>query len=136
MSNDLDDLLADTPRRGSSQGPSSVVERYRDAYRVGLALVALGNAIKIIGAVIAGIILLAALSSGSGPLGGWGVLVGVLSAAFQGILFWVGGVLVAAQGQILRASLDSAVAHSPFLSNHERLDAMGLPRSIADRVQT
>lgn len=121
-----------------SESGSPVVRRYRDAYRVGAALVGLGNAIKTVGAIIAGIIFLGSLSSGNGPFGGAGLaLAGIVLAAVVGILFWVCGVIVAAQGQILRATLDNAVAHSPFLTDYERLDAMGLPRSVADRaVQT
>lgn len=118
-----------------SESGSPVVRRYKDAYRVGAALVGLGNAIKIVGAIIAGIIFLGSLSSGNGPFGGAGLaLGGIFLAAVVGILFWVCGVIVAAQGQILRATLDNAVANSPFLTDHERLDAMGLARSVADRA--
>ena len=115
------------------QSGSAVVNRYRDAYRVGTALVGLGNAIKVVGAVLAGIIFLGALSSGNGPFGGGAVLAGVFVAAIVGVLFWACGVIIAAQGQILCATLDNAVSQSPFLTDHERLDAMGLPLTIADR---
>jgi threonine synthase len=47
--------------RGQSASP--VVNRYRDAYRVGTALVGLGNAIKAVGAFLAGITLLVVLAS-------------------------------------------------------------------------
>jgi hypothetical protein len=70
----------------------------------------------------------------AGWLGGGAVAAGIFVAAIVGVLFWVSGVIVAAQGQILRATLDNAVAHLPFLNDHERLDAMGMPRSIADRT--
>ena len=126
----LDDS-ADVP--GQTSGPL-VVNRYRDAYRVGAALVGLGGAIKAIGAILAVIICLGSLSSGDSPFGVGGVVAGIFVAAIVAGLFWVNGVIVAAQGEILRATLDSAVAHSPFLNNLERLDAMGLPRSIADRA--
>lgn len=109
-----------------------VVARYRDAYRVGAALVGLGNAIKVVGAILAGIIGLGSLSYGNGPFGGGAVVAGIFLAAIVGVLFWVCGVIVAAQGQILRATLDNAVASSHFLTDLERADAMGLPRSIAD----
>ena len=104
---------------------SSVQNRYRDAYLAGAALVGLGNTIKLVGAALAGVILLVSLAAG-GPL----VLGGIVIAAINGGLFWVCGVVVAAQGQILRATLDNVVGHSPFLSDSERLDAMGLPRSF------
>jgi hypothetical protein len=60
---------------------------------------------------------------------------GVFLAAIVDISFWVCGVIVAAQGQILRATLDNTVANSPFLNDQERLDSMGLPQSIAARSQ-
>ncbi|MCR4339427.1 MAG: hypothetical protein NUW01_06015 [Gemmatimonadaceae bacterium] len=113
---------------------SPIVRRYRDAYRVGAALVALGNTIKIVGAVLGGVIVLGSLGAGDGPFGGGAVVAGLISAAIGGGLLWVCGVIVAAQGEVLRATLDTAVASSPFLENVERLDAMGLPRSIGDRT--
>lgn len=123
-------IPTDRPDTSDVQPGSPVVNRYQDAYRVGAALVGLGDALKVVGGVLAGIIILGSLSLlGENPFG----LVGVFIAAIVGALFWVGGVIVAAQGQILRATLDSAVAHSPFLTDHERLNAMGLPRSIAER---
>lgn len=120
------------------QSSSPVVNRYRDAYRVARALVGLGNGIKIVGAFLGGIILLGSLlllandQFGSGGL----VLTGMLTAVVVGVLFWVSGVIVVAQGEIVRATLDTAVASSHFLSDPERADAMGLPRSVADRSNT
>ena len=113
-----------------AQPGSPCLTRYRDAYRVGAAVVGIGNAVKIVGAILAGLIVLVSLSAADGPFG----LVGVVVAAIGGGLFWVCGVIVAAQGQILQATLDNAVANSPFLSDHERADAMRLPQRIADRV--
>jgi hypothetical protein len=49
------------------------------------------------------------------------------------LVFWVCGVIIAAQGQILQATLDNSVASSHFLTDPEPADAMGLPRSVADR---
>lgn len=120
-----------------------IVRRYRDAYRVAAALVALGNTIKIIGVLLAGVIAIIALSflsslGGSGSFGGEKFLLlfgGVFLAAIVGISFWLCGVIVAAQGQILRATLDNTVANSPFLNDQERLDSMGVPQSIAARSQ-
>jgi hypothetical protein len=139
-------IRAELKRRGLSEPPpavrpidsrsdSPVVGRYRDAYRVASATVGLGTAIKVVGVVIAGIIVLGSISSGSrGPFGGGGVVLGgIFLAAVVGILFWVCGVMVAAQGQILRATLDNAVANSPFLNDPERAEAMGLPKDVAAR---
>lgn len=113
---------------------SPVVDRYRDGYRVGASIVALGSVIKIIGYLLAGTITLVSWSASSGPLGGGTVILGLFFAAVVGIVCWVCGVIVSAQGQILQAALDTAVVGSPFLNHHERAEAMGLPRSVVDRV--
>ena len=117
--------------RESGGTASSVVRRYRDGYRVASALVTIGNAIKVVSLILAGIILLGSLSSGEGQFGKAGMFIGAFVATISGALLWVCGVIVAALGQILLATLDTAVAHSPFLSDHERLDAMNLPRHIS-----
>ena len=117
-----------TPRVGESTSP--FVNRYRDAYRVGSALVGLGSSLKIIGLVLAAAILLASFNLRGGALGSGALYAGAFFAAVLGALFWVSGVVVAAQGQILRAALDTAVATSPFLTHPERTDAMGLPRIV------
>jgi hypothetical protein len=95
--------------------------------------VGLGNAIKVVGAILAGIIFLVSLSSAKDLLGGGAVVLGIFIAAIVGILFWICGVIVAAQGQILLATVDTAVASSHFLTDTERAQAMGLPPNIADR---
>jgi len=98
-------------------------------------LVGLGNAIKVLGGVLAVIIVFGSLTSGSGPFGGDSLVVGgIFLTVVIGVLFWVSGVMVAAQGQILQATLDSAVANSPFLTDQERAAAMGLPPSVARQV--
>jgi hypothetical protein len=43
-----------------------------------------------------------------------------------GLLFYLLGVLVAAQGQILLASLDSAVNSSPLLTNDQKAEILSL----------
>jgi hypothetical protein len=40
---------------------------------------------------------------------------------------------MAALGQILRATLDNAVASSHFLADPERAEVMGLPHSVMER---
>lgn len=108
---------------------SPVVNRYRDAFRVGAALVGLGDGIKAAGAILGGIIVVVSFSEASGAFLAAGIFLGVT----MGALFWVSGVMVAAQGQILRATLDTAVAASRFLTDTERAGAMGLPQSAVDR---
>jgi len=64
---------------------------------------------------------LGSLSSWDGPFGGGAVVAGIFVAAIVGVLFWFCGVIVAAQGEILRATLDNAVASSHFLTDPERV---------------
>jgi hypothetical protein len=118
---------------GISTWGDSVVKQYRDAYRVATAIIAIGNAIKAIGAIFAAIIGLAVLvivieSSKFGGPGEMVVVAGVIAAAFVGLLFWLFGVLITSQGQVLLASLDGAVNGSPFLTDNQRADVMSLPK--------
>lgn len=139
MPDNLDFILSSEPNENSDNTnarPSAlpIVRRYRDTYRVATALVAIGNTIKILGAIVAAFIFFGSLSLKSSLSGGESFWIGgTFFAVIVGTLFWVCGVIVAAQGQILRATLDNTVANSPFLNDQERLDSMGLPRSIANR---
>ena len=109
---------------------SPIVRRYRDAYRVASAVIALGTMIKVMGAIAAILLAFISLQASSGPFGSTAaVLGGFLLAAVLGAFFWVCGVVVASQGQVLLATLDVAVSSSHFLTDPERADAMGLPRS-------
>jgi len=119
--------------------PTVVIERYTDAYRVASAIVALGTAIKVIGFILAVLVFFVSLSArsanpfstGGGGLGVTG-MVGIVFAIVIAIAGWVWGVVVIAQGQILRATLDTAVSGSPFLSDRDRAEAMGLPAALAE----
>jgi hypothetical protein len=99
---------------------SPVVSRYRDAYRMGTVIVGFGTVIKFGGAGLGLLVTLIGAAQGF-------TLGGLLLGATLGVLFWVVGVIVSAQGQMLRAQLDTAVSTSPFLSDTERAEAMGIP---------
>jgi len=106
----------------------SLMSRYWDAYVVARVTVGLGEVIKVIAVVLAALIALGALLI-AGQVGGGGVVVfflGVIGAAFVGGQFYLLGVIVMAQGQILKASLDGAVNSSPFLQNEHRAKIMSL----------
>lgn len=112
-------------REGAPASTSSaIVERYRDGYRVGAGLVGLGNVIKVGGAVIGGLALLTSLSLGALAIPG---ILFLVAGALSGGVFWICGVIVAAHGQTLRATLDTAVSSSRFLTDAECAEAMGLP---------
>jgi uncharacterized OB-fold protein len=103
--------------------------RYWDAYVVARVTAGLGEVIKVIAGVLAALIALGALLI-AGQVGGGGAVItfflGVIGAAFVGGQFYLLGVIVMAQGQILKASLDGAVNSSPFLQNEHRAKIMSL----------
>jgi hypothetical protein len=106
----------------------SVMTRYRDAYLVARATTAIGGTVKVVGICLAIFVALAgivvALSKrGSLPMGIGGLLIGFVF----GIPIYVLGILVSAHGQVLKASLDSAVHTTPFLTDAQKLKVMSLP---------
>jgi hypothetical protein len=104
--------------------------RYSDAYLVSQAVDGSGRVIKGIGVIAAAVFLLVGLwwigngrvGDGSFPMG----VVCIISGLFVGTLFYLIGVLISAQGQILKASLDNAVNSSPFLTDDHRAEIMSL----------
>ena len=102
------------------------MSRYSDAYIVARTITDLGATIKFIGIVIgAGIALIgfyAADSAHSGQLAIGGIILGVIVS----IPIFILGILVAAQGQILKATLDTAVHTSPLLTKDDMQKIMSL----------
>lgn len=125
---DADSLLgiAHPSSRASVAEHGSLVDRYRDAYCVGSAIIAFSVLIKLfawllaIGIWIAGFVVNKQMRGDGVPFV-TGLVFGTAMLAF----FFVLGVLVAAIGQILRASLDTAVNTSPFLNESEKRQAIG-----------
>jgi hypothetical protein len=111
--------------------PTGISNRYTDAYRVASAIIAFGTIVKVTGALVALSIALAGFASADGPFGSSALIGGVLVAVITGFVFWIVGVFVTAQGQLLRASLDTAVNSSPLLSNIEKARIMGVTPSTA-----
>jgi hypothetical protein len=116
---------------------SSAVKRYADAFQVAKVLVGLGTTLKIVAAVaaliIGGISLLVLIigvvsltESAAGFIFVLPSIAGFFFAILVGVLIFLFGVLVAAHGQILRATLDAAVNSSPFLSDSQKAEAMSL----------
>lgn len=109
-----------------------VVGRYSDAYRVARATVLIGNLIKVVGVLLGllvGVGLFALIATQARLLGGMGAVGFFVSLLLGGgifAFFFVLGVVVSAQGQLTRATLDGAVNSSPFLTNAERAEAMSL----------
>ena len=119
-----------------SSEAKSLKKRYRDAYRVARITAGVGSMIKVVGALLGILIFLGAFALAAGQRNVYGVrggdvqLIAVIVAAIFGgtvwLVFFIWGVLVSAQGQILKASLDGAVNGSPFLTNEQRATIMSL----------
>ena len=132
LSTDADINSAGRGLRTASIQVLSVISRYRDAYLVARAVNGYGSVIKVIAVLIGLVSLIIGISvagnarSGD-PIFSIGILL-VIAGVIAGISLYVVGVIVAAQGQILKASLDSAVNSSPFLTNEHRAEVMSLPK--------
>jgi hypothetical protein len=107
----------------ADDGSSGVAARYRDAYSVAESTVHWGNALKIlgiVGAVVIGLIgVVAAEYVGVGA-----VIASLVAAVGIGGMLYALGVTVAAQGQIIRAVLDTAVNTSPLLSVEQKREVI------------
>lgn len=107
----------------------SLRNRYKDAYSVASAAVGIGSIIKGVGVVLGLLIFFGPVVLGEST-NSLLMASGVLLAIIIGIIMYMLGILTSAQGQILKASLDSAVNSSPFLSSDAKAEIMSLPRSL------
>lgn len=132
----------------SSKPRDAFIKRYIDLYRTARLLNGLGTTVKVLAFIVGAIIFAfwfflgagasvaqqqnAPFGPGSasqtGPIMFYVCLVigAVFGALTTGLLFLL-GVLISAQGQLLKAQADGAVHTSPFLTNEERATAMSLP---------
>ena len=105
-----------------------VMSRYTDAYRVARVIVGAGKLVNTLGIIafvamfLIGIGIDAATRSNFS--GAW--LAGALVGGIVWLIAWVLGVLVSAQGQLLKANIDEAVNTSPFLVDEQRAKIMSL----------
>lgn len=119
-----------------SSEAKSLKKRYKDAYRVARITTGVGSTIKGVGALLGILIFLGVFALAAGQRNVYGVRGGdiqvislIVATIFGGtvwLVFFIWGVLVSAQGQILKASLDGAVNGSPFLTNEQRATIMSL----------
>jgi hypothetical protein len=100
------------------------MSRYTDAYLVARTITAVGETVKVIAFVIAGGIALIGFVAGSQSA--LYAIGGIILGAIVATPIYVLGILVAAQGQILKATLDTAVNSSPLLTKDEMRQIMSL----------
>lgn len=122
---------------------SAAMKRYADGYRVARALTGFGATLKMIGLLgglgfgFLGLIIgqyaatqarnsTFGLTEGAGLMMSSLVTFGIFGAIFA-LVFWIIGIWLSAQGQVLKAHLDSAVHSSPFLSDLDKAQVMSLP---------
>jgi hypothetical protein len=101
---------------------SSFSSRYADGYTAAGFIVGFGTVIKVV-SFIAGALVLMGFIASNFHMGVASSVAGFAGMIFGALIAFVGfiaGVMVSAQGQMLKATLDSAVNTSPFLENQER----------------
>ena len=119
---------ADSAALSSADAVSrAVISRYRNAYLVARATTAIGASVKFIGISLGVLIVLAAvIFGGQTERTAQGLVVGLFLGAVVAIPLFVLGVLVSAHGEVLKATLDSAVHGSPFLKKEDMARVMSL----------
>jgi hypothetical protein len=117
------------PAAGTAQITSAtkMLTRYKDAYLEARATTAIGSGVKMVGIAIGvACLLVGVLLASQTRESGIYLFASLIFGFVFGTPIYVLGILVSSQGQILKASLDSAVNSSPFLANDERAKVMSL----------
>lgn len=114
---------------GSPAAGPRLLTRYRDAYTVARVTSGFGTLVKVFGVLLGAIPFVAGfIVSGQfqrQPAMQTTIAVtGVIFGLFIAFVLYILGVLVAAHGQILMATLDEAVHTSPFLSDEQKADVI------------
>jgi len=97
----------------------SIEARYQDAYRIAEGAITLGKIVKVVSLILGCLILLIGMIGSSG-FGGASVFLG--SLIFAVIVAgggFISGVFIAAQGQMIRATLDIAVNTTSLRTVHQ-----------------
>lgn len=121
---------------------TTLLGRYTDAYLVAKLTIGIGSTIKAVGFILATLIFLGAALFGNFASGQRGIgsdvsggvfyvslFIGGISAVITYSIFYVIGVIVSSNGQVLKATLDNAVGNSPFLTDDLKAKIMSLPEA-------
>jgi hypothetical protein len=110
---------------------SKTMGRYLDAYRVARATETIGQALKVLAILLAGLCVIIAVAglrqsliADLNSFNGAPVLMGLVAAVAVGIPFYALGILVCAIGQVLKATLDTAVHTSPLFDKSDVVQIM------------
>ena len=96
----------------------SVRTRYDDAYLVAETMSGVGQTTKVVGFVLAGVVILVGLTKAN-SLGAVALFGGCFFGALVALPLYALGVLISAQGQILKASVDTAVNTAQLVTQDE-----------------
>lgn len=105
-------------------GPNAILTRYDSAYKVAKSIIGHGEAVKVSGIVLGVIIVVISLVVGIIDKNFLYLISGGVLAAIVGMVLNASGTILMAQGQILLASLDSAVNTSPLINNSQKSKIM------------
>lgn len=117
---------------GAAVISSKAIKRYRDAYAIARNIDDQGQTMKslaLVAAVVIGVVtFVVAVVAGqkAGELAFAALIFGGIAAIAVWSVIYGHGVRIAAEGQHLMAALDVAVHTSPFMSDAERGEAMGM----------
>ncbi|MEO6053935.1 MAG: hypothetical protein ABIP97_07995 [Chthoniobacterales bacterium] len=101
------------------------IRRYQDAYAVAHSLAVWGSVVKMLALITGAVILGMSYTMSARALIVF-LFSGLYWAILVGLLLYVFGVFISTRSHAMMAALDQAVNTSPFLSDVERLEAMGL----------
>jgi hypothetical protein len=105
----------------------SVIDRYRNAYLVARAITGLGRSVKFIAITLFMLFVGAGIYISTQPGVRPSYCIGaVLLGVVVGLPLYILGILVAANGELLKATLDTAVHSTPFLTRDQQAIAMSL----------
>ena len=112
----------------SSPEVVAVMKRYAGAYRIARLTDIAGHLLKAIAFFmgIGGLVIFGFGMKTEYLEKGFAAVIALLVAGVVFLIFFAAGVIVSAQGQNLKANLDSAVNSSPFLTNEQRAKVMSL----------
>jgi len=110
-------------KQNSSGQKFNLINRYKEAYRVGGFLDGLGKLVKIIGVILGVLLFLPGLALISNLRANefFVMVLYTVTCFFIGGLVFLIGIVISAFGQILKSNLDIAVHGSPFLTDEEKL---------------
>ncbi len=114
----------------------TLMTRYKEAYVTADDVVQTGSTTRMIGGLVMGVMILIAVAGyfQIGQMMGEEGIAGAVVVGFLGFVWgnsiMARGRLMMAQGQSIKANLDTAVYNSSFLDNDQRLRVMRLPSMV------